>query len=83
VIAFPGDVPQLVLKVKFPASLTGGVQGKLDIYDTPGPNEAAEGAKQLVEAQAKRILRNADVVVVVVDFTGMGTTQEDDLLQYV
>jgi hypothetical protein len=83
-VVLPEEVPQLVLKVPFPVELTGpsGV-GAFDLYDTPGPNEAAEGVRELVTQNAKRILANADVVILVLDFTQMGTTQELELLECV
>jgi GTPase SAR1 family protein len=81
-VLLPSGVPQLVLKVPFPASLTGpSAEGAFDLYDTPGPNEAAEGVRELVESNARRVLANADVVILVIDFTQMGTTQEMDLLE--
>jgi GTPase SAR1 family protein len=75
----PVRVPQLVLKVKFPASLTGGV--RFDMFDTPGPNEAELGVHRMVGFNARQVLKNADVVVLVVNFTTMGTREEDDLLR--
>lgn len=48
-----------------------------------GPNEAAEGVRSLVLSHARKVLNNADVVIIVVDFTSMGTVQESDLLEWV
>ncbi len=80
----PVQVPQLLLKLPFPASLTGllpGSPGNLDLFDTPGPNEAAPGARKMVEHNANQILRNADVVLFVIDFTAMGSVQEEEVMK--
>ncbi len=83
-LLLPITVPQLVLKVPFPAALTGqSAIGSFDLYDTPGPNEAHKGVKALVEQNARRILLNADVVIILIDFTQMGTDQEQQLLECV
>jgi predicted GTPase len=72
----------MVLKVPFPSTLTGqGAVGAFDLYDTPGTNEGSRGVRALVTSHARTILANADVVVVVLDFSGMGLTQELELLR--
>jgi hypothetical protein len=83
-VYLPITVPQLVLKVPFPTALTGQAAiGSFDLYDTPGANEAHRGIKALVESNARRILQNADVVIVLIDFTQMGTDQEQQLFECV
>lgn len=86
-LCLPVRPPQLLLQLPFPRALGPALLGvgpgarPLGFLDTPGPNEAAPGMRRLVEANAMGAMQAADAVLVVLNYTTMGTSDEQELLR--